>query len=167
MEEKLQRAIDVLSIDLVAIRSSSARLSDDFDPKFESDHGVVTVKLHSHVEKFDLVTVHDETDERFLRVLIECGVTLVRPPENDSGDGEDSETLASIEAQFAAYYSMSEHPGQEALEQFVLHNASFQVWPYWREYLASQCLRMNLAPITAPMRQFGPQVKGSARDEES
>ena len=62
---------------------------------------------------------------------------------------------------------MSEHPGDEALEQFVLHNASFHIWPYWREYLASQCLRMNLAPITAPMRQFGPQVKGSARDEES
>ena len=166
MEEQLQRAIDVLSIDLVAIRSSSARISDDFDPKFESDDGVVTVKLHSRVEKFDLVTVHDEADKLFLRVFIECGVTLDRPPENGSGNGEAPEELASIDARFAAYYLMIENPGQEALEQFVLHNASFHVWPYWREYLASQCLRMNLAPIPVPMRQFGPQIKGSAQEEE-
>jgi hypothetical protein len=33
-----------------------------------------------------------------------------------------------------------------------LHNASFHLWPFWREYVVSQCNRMNLPKISIPMR---------------
>ena len=52
------------------------------------------------------------------------------------------------------FHSIDPNPGQDALEHFALRNASFHVWPYWREYLANQCRRMNLPPVMLPMRQF-------------
>lgn len=37
------------------------------------------------------------------------------------------------------------------VEQFAYWNAVFNVWPYWREYLASTVQRAELRPVTVPV----------------
>ena len=49
---------------------------------------------------------------------------------------------------------MTKTVDKESLNAFALQNASFHVWSYWREYLTSQCMRMNLPKLTLPMVQF-------------
>lgn len=61
-----------------------------------------------------------------------------------------------------AEYRMSEDPGKESLKEFALRNASYHIWPYWREYLMGQCLRMNLPKVILPAVQFA-QNRGSEK----
>ena len=61
---------------------------------------------------------------------------------------------AVIEAEMMAEYAMATNPGHGALDVFARHNASFHVWPYWRELVSSQCLRMSLPKLVLPARQF-------------
>ena len=53
-----------------------------------------------------------------------------------------------------AEYQMDGNPGAEALKVFALKNASYHIWPFWREYLSSLCLRMNLPKVVLPIRQL-------------
>jgi hypothetical protein len=61
---------------------------------------------------------------------------------------------AVISGLMVAEYDMREDPGEDALKEFALRNASYHVWPYWRELLASQCQRMNLPKLVLPAVQF-------------
>jgi hypothetical protein len=65
---------------------------------------------------------------------------------------------AVIEAQFCAEYLMADKDlDEEALTFYALHNASYHVWPYWREYLMNMCNRLNLPKIPVPTMQVKPQ----------
>lgn len=163
MDKELQRAIDALSIDDVSIRTSAASLIDGYDPKFDPETDTLRVELSHLVKGFEVLEIgrNGEATELFLRVLVELSVRW-RPDGDHSGDdAEDSaevpespNPVAFVEALMVADYSIGQDPGQEALERFAVENASFHVWPYWREYLANQCRRMNLTPVMLPMRQF-------------
>ena len=41
----------------------------------------------------------------------------------------------------------------DSLKAFALNNASYHIWPFWREYLMSMCNRMNLPKIAVPTFQ--------------
>ncbi|HKL50644.1 MAG TPA: hypothetical protein VJ908_05710 [Wenzhouxiangellaceae bacterium] len=62
-----------------------------------------------------------------------------------------SKVLAVIEASYIVDYRCDENPCQEALDAFAQNNASFHVWPFWREFVASQANRMNLPKPTLPL----------------
>ena len=93
-----------------------------------------------------------EAEDELVEVLLE--------PRSGDAVEEHQENLESlthvafVEALMVADYAIDPDPGQDALERFALQNASFQVWPYWREYLANQCRRTNLPPVMLTMRQF-------------
>ena len=154
MDKELQSAIDVLSIDAISIRSSHARLADSFDPKFDRDSNAITVNVQSRVDKYGVFLSNEEPEKLYLSVLVDFKVSLARSKSEDEDTDGEPEDIGSIKATFAAYYLMADRPGDEALEKFAVQNAAFHIWPYWREYLANQCIRMNLAPIMVPMRQF-------------
>lgn len=98
------------------------------------------------------------------RVYIALGARFVK-----AGGGQDSNNVqkaeknpvyARIEATYAAEYRADSNPGPEALKAFALRNASFHVWPYWREFLASQCARMNLPKVNLPLQAVGGRKPG-------
>ena len=60
----------------------------------------------------------------------------------------------SLESTYVAEYLSEKDPGQNALKAFALRNASYHVWPFWREFLASQCARMNLPKVSLPLQSF-------------
>ena len=154
MSDALQKAIDSLKIRDVYLRSSNASLEDEFEPKYDPDLDKLDMQLKHIVTSSNLLELVEDSDTHCIfRVFIELGVRWVtHSPEKD--ESEEPETKAYIEGVMVAEYDMKSNPGSEALKLFAMQNASFHVWPYWREYVTSHCQRMNLPKMVMPAVQF-------------
>lgn len=146
--ESLQKAIDTLRIHDVYLRDSISQCVNGFDPKYDQNidklitqtkHGV----MQSHLAKVD-------ENQWLVRVFIEVGIRLVDP----EIEQEDESVRAFIEAEFVAEYTVNKDLDQECINEYALKNASYHVWPYWREFLMSQCTRMYLPRLVLPAVQL-------------
>lgn len=144
----LQKAIDGLKIEDVYLRGAFAHCSDDFDPKYAPDLAALTVQQMHAVKQSTLVEV--EGEGRLLRVFMVLGTRWIEPLR----EAEDPKVLAVIEAEFVAEYRLQTELAQSCIDEFALKNASYHVWTYWREYLASQCERMRLPRLVLPAVQL-------------
>lgn len=154
MNDDLQRAIDCLQIQDVYLRSAESRISEEFEPKYDAELDALDVQFR-HVVTHSSVLVLEQDEEEpvsLFRVFIELGVRWLDARQAETDD--DIEPKASIGGVMVAEYLMTEDPGKEGLKQFALRNASYHVWPYWREYVMGQCLRMNLPKLVLPAVQF-------------
>lgn len=152
----LQQAIDNLSINDVYLHEAQSCCNDGFDPKATDDVAELIIQQMHVVAKSELVETSGEV--RLLRVFIRLGVRWVAPDEEDETD-----VKALIEADFVAEYQMSKDLEAKCIDEFSLKNASFHVWPYWREYLSSQCERMRLPRIILPVVQFNKQSEQDSK----
>lgn len=140
ISSELQKAIDSLQINDVYVRNFAAICEDGFDPKYElTDQLTFQTK---HFVRESSVAELDQ-DKRILRVFIDLGARWVIEGE----DPENADVKVCIEAEFIAEYIMSEPLEQASIDAFSLNNASYHVWPYWREFLTSQCTRMHLPRV--------------------
>jgi len=144
----LQAAIDSLKILDVYVRDQVATCKNDFNPKYEADFDTLTVQ-HMHLVRQSTVLEVAE-DTCLLLVFIRLGVRWVDLSEKN----EELSVRAVIEAEFVAEYSMSQRLEQQSIDEFALNNASYHVWPYWRELLSSHCSRMQLPRLVMPTVQF-------------
>lgn len=153
MEKDLQKAIECLTIRDVYLRSSSAALMDDFEPKYDVDADRLEVQFKHVVTHSNVLELEEDAGEKtcLFRIFVDLGTRWVLP--NVESD-ENPAVKAHIEGTMVAEYQMDNDPGPDALKTFALKNASYHIWPYWREYLSSQCLRMNLPKLVMPARQF-------------
>ncbi len=152
--DALERAKKALQFEDLFQTTVSAWVQDGFDPKFypvpeascrlQFKHTV----MQSNVLEFDS---NDEAEAIF-RVSIGVGVRLFY--DETSSD----EAAVQIEASYCLDYRFTDAAlklDQEALDEFALKNASYHLWPFWREYILSQCSRMNVPKIPLPMRFIG------------
>jgi hypothetical protein len=60
--------------------------------------------------------------------------------------------FVSISATFLGEYRTAKgfRPTTKELDAFLKANATFNCWPYWREYVQSSVARMDLPPTTLP-----------------
>ncbi len=70
-------------------------------------------------------------------------------------------TVVSILATFELSYLL---PGdvkvtEGELNDFARINATFNVWPYWREFVQNTVTRMNLPPVVLPLFRLKVAVK--------
>ncbi|MEW8426133.1 MAG: preprotein translocase subunit SecB [Candidatus Thiodiazotropha sp.] len=153
MTDDLQYAIECLSIRDVYMRSSNSALEGNFEPKYDTELENLEVQYKHVVTQSNVLELNEgeENAIQLFRVFVELGARLVLPLKEDN---DEPVVMAYIEGVMVAEYQMDNNPGPEALKTFALKNASFHVWPYWREYLSSQCLRMNLPKLVLPTRQF-------------
>ncbi len=153
VDAELQKAIDCLTIRDVYLRKSNAALMDDFEPKYDADVENLAVQFKHVVTQSNVLELEDGSCEktRLFRVFVDLGTRWVAP---EAGDAETPEVKAFIEGTMVAEYQVDGEPGQETLKKFALKNASYHIWPFWREYLSSQCLRMNLPKRVMPVKQF-------------
>lgn len=131
---------------------------------FPDEHEV----RYKHVIQKSLWGDYDGEDgnKHILRTFIELGIRYLASAENN--ESEAPEILAQIEAVYVAEYLSEKDPGEEAIKTFVNRNASFHIWPYWREFVASQCNRMNLPRATLPLHNFGAkEPKTAEKSKES
>jgi len=154
----LQKAIECLRVSDIWQREASAQLSEYLDElgDLPERHDV----LFKHVVLRSLWGKSEETEEApyVFKVQVGLGARFVESAKSSKGDGEpdikSAPMLAQIECVYVAEYLSEIDPGSDALKAFALENASYHIWPYWREYLATQCFRMNLPKVNLPLRSF-------------
>lgn len=152
MQDALQQAIECLQIQDVYQKNLLAFCAEDFEPKYD-DLEKVDVSFMHVVRRSEVMALeNDEETKRIFRVHIRLGV---RWRELGAEEAESNEVdLAKIEGKLIAEYLMRHELTKEAMEVFAKQNASFHVWPYWREIVSSQCAKMNLPVIFMPAVQF-------------
>jgi len=168
-QELLQQAIDALRINDVYLRSSSAWLADDFEPKYDPGLDRLELQFKHLVTQSSVSILTEDADAggeqiQLFRVHVELGSRWVDAKAVPEGD--EKPVKAEIDATMVAEYVMSRDPGQEALKLFALKNASFHIWPYWREFLTMHCLRMNLPKLVLPAVQFASNHDGRPHETE-
>jgi len=144
----LQKAIDTFRIHDVYLRNSVAQCVNGFEPKYASDIDNLEMQTKHAVREAQIAQL-DET-QWLVRVFIELGVRLV----DSRIEQEDESVRAYIEAEYVAEYTVDEELEQACIDEFALKNASYHVWPYWREFLMSQCGRMHLPRLMLPTMQL-------------
>lgn len=157
----IQKAIECLSIQDVFQRSTSAKISDDFDPKYAANNEF-GIQLKHIVRRSEVIQIEDDGERCIFRVYVDLGIRWIdvsggenRVAEESPAETDDaSDVLANIESTYVAEYLLNGEPGKEALDEFALNNASYHIWPYWREYIMSQGVRMNLPKFALPAVQF-------------
>jgi len=164
MSEALDRAKRCLQIQDVFLRECKARLAEDFDPKYSTGVGELTVQFKHIVARSEVLNLESDDGHtvRLFRVYIDLGARwaeMAEDPATGSSDPRERETpspaagiteKALIEATYVAEYVLTEDLEKDALDAFALINASYHVWPYWREFLMSQAARMNLPKVAVP-----------------
>lgn len=152
----LQKAIDNLKIKDVYVRDLIASCNGDFNPKYAPDIDKLQIQQLHWIKQANVVEIDDET--RFLQAFVRVGIRWIDPEEKN----EEISVRATIEAEFIAEYEMGEKLDQACVDEFCLKNASYHVWPYWRELLSSQCVRMNLPKLVLPTVQLAQNRHQSA-----
>lgn len=165
--ELLQRAQQNLRILDVSLRRSRCVLAEGFDPRHEGS--AVDVEYMQHTARSEVLGVMDGNDERheLFRVFVELGVRWVRRPSRALPSGRaraagaqrsepEPDVVASIEATYMAEYEMMQATDRSALDEFARCNAPWNVWPFWREYVASHTGRMNLPRLAMPLQGLRP-----------
>jgi hypothetical protein len=157
----LQRAIESLKIQDVYVRELTAKCLADFDPKHAEELDRLIVQRMHVVRESQVAELSD--GNHLLRVFVRLGARWVMPEEAE----EPSAVRALIEAEFVAEYRMDKVLDEAAINAFALRNASFHVWPYWRELLSNQCIRMHLPKLTLPMSQVADNHDAEEADAEA
>lgn len=147
VSKSLQLAIETLHINDVYLKFTRAQCIDDFAPKFADVQTELQVQQLHAVRRSEVIQV--EGDGQLLRVYIRLGTRWIMPRE-----GDDPEVKAFVEADFIAEYRMAAPLEPASIDEFALKNASYHVWPYWREFLTSQCERLRLPRVVLPTTQF-------------
>lgn len=153
MSSSLEKAKKGLQFEDVFQTSVSAWIKEGFDPKFDNsdDYGF---QLKQGVKQSKLLSIKeaDQSTEIF-RVFIDVGIRLISDASDDA--------LAQLEASYCIDYLVTDKllsADQSGLDEFALKNASYHLWPYWREYVMSQCTRMNLPKMPLPFHFVSPQL---------
>lgn len=149
VSKSLQQAIDGLVIHDVYVKSCQAQCADDFDPKSTQLDALLVQQMHV-VHRSEWVEI--DGDGQLVRIYIRLGTRWVSPEEDNEQD-----IKAFIEADFIAEYQVNQTLEQDAVDEFALKNASYHVWPYWRELLSSHCERLRLPRVMLPTVQFSKQ----------
>lgn len=155
----------------VALRASHVALSEEFDPKYQDIPR--DIQLLQRTVRSETVEVEDDGSPHHLfRVFVRLGIRWIREAESaaktaeaSKEDADNVDVLAVIEATFVAEYDMVKELEQPALDEFALHNAPWHIWPYWREYVANQCARLNMPKATMPMQCLAPKEKSPEGDK--
>lgn len=109
---------------------------------------------------------HAESASTFVRVQFHFGFRWGVKSQKDSVDASASTESAHevrevgfqesgrIEGTFVSEYTMDKPVSSEAIQEFSLHYACHQVWPFWREFVVSMCSRLNVPKPSIPMSQL-------------
>lgn len=151
MRGLLKAAIENLNIFSVNLRNTKIDMSERVNSmninaiskKNQSFRNVVKIEFIEMIREDD---VNDK--KQFYSFSYDVGARLVSPECPDESFDDDS--ILTIEAGFEAIYVAKKELSAEELEAFGANNVGYHVWPYWREYLQSTCLRLGVNPIRLP-----------------
>lgn len=169
--ELLKQAQQGLRLADIGLRQTKCAIADRFDPTHEPVDAEVQMRLQ--LSRSEILEIEDGNQRlrKLFRVYVEAGLRWVQEASrtaSQSAQGKPKSgpevrpTLATIEATFLAEYEMLSDLDTAALNEFARHNAAWNIWPFWREYCASQAQRMNLPKVMLPLHPAIAQPVRSA-----
>ncbi len=95
----------------------------------------------------ELLECKNSSDEKIniLRALVKFGARFV------TGDKDNQTIYATLEATFAAEYTVLDNLPEDTLEEFLNFNAVHDVWPFWREHTYHVANAANLPRPNIPL----------------
>ncbi|MGZ8190056.1 MAG: hypothetical protein ACXWTS_02375 [Methylococcaceae bacterium] len=156
----LQKAIDNLSIQMVYLHSTEAKIYNGFDPLIPNQELIGQYNIAT--QSCSVKELQEETGikHKFLVYQTEARMRYLKGPISDDlkESLENEEQLdkliaSEIVAIFVSEYAIKcdEELPQDSILEFGRINVPHQVWPYWREYCHSTCARMSLPVSILPM----------------
>jgi hypothetical protein len=141
--------LEIITFHDAYLAEGSAKTFEGFEPKYEIDLFCLDIQTRAYVKKSEVSELVDDADGDFglFKVIVGFGARWIR---DSSVPEPDMEICAMIESEFIAEYIMKRSVEQNLLDDFALSQVMPDVWPYWREYLNSQCGRMHLAGVKTP-----------------
>lgn len=148
ISSELQKAIDTLQIQDVYLRSSQTTCEDDFDPKYAEEIESLGIQQMQLIKQTQIAEI--ESGGFLARIFVLMGNRWVQ----SVGENVDPKIEMTIEAEFIAEYFMASELDQVCLDEFAQKNVIVHIWPYWREFLSSQCDRLRFARLVIPSFQL-------------
>lgn len=155
-ENNLKLAQQGLEFDDIYQKQVQANIADDFEPKYalRSEGQELSIQFKHNVVSSQVLRLTNEDKSKIVfRVNIAVGIRYIQKSEEDSKQNE--KPAAQIEAVYSVDYRLTDEGllnNKDALDEFALKNASYHLWPFWREFAMAQAQRMNLPPVPLPMR---------------
>ncbi len=144
MPEILEQAIKSLAIQEVRLRNTNVSFADEVAPLDIKNKNLEVQVIHG-VEKIQRRHLQEgESDWLEYSFFYKAGVRLV-------DIGKKEAPLVEIQAVFNAVYRTEKQLENAALEAFSEDHVGYHVWPYWREYVQSTCMRLGIKPIQVPL----------------
>jgi bifunctional ADP-heptose synthase (sugar kinase/adenylyltransferase) len=163
MTNTLASAQKKLSLETITLRDSDIFFNRDYSAGYlmQKEHSMQTFSAVKSCNINELVADNDPEDKRWGYCFLHAtGIRIV--PNNaeisevvSEDSSEEEITILEIKAIFEAIYESSIELSDEELSKFSEHNVGFNVWPFWREYVQSTCLRMNIQPLPLPFKMIG------------
>lgn len=147
MSSLLQEAQKLLKIKAVYLQNSFIDLAENIDM---NDLGDTSVSVQSFKGVSKIREASFENDDQTwweYHFYFAVGIRLV---DEEIEQNEDVAPIVEIKGTFSARYESPKQLTKEQREAFSEKNVGFNVWPYWREYVQSSCMRLNIEPIEVP-----------------
>lgn len=142
LENDFQKLIERLRISDVYLKKTTSEFLDDYNPKY-----VDLSEFSTEVKFFtrDAKVVETNEAQRILQVIVEAGHRFV------VGQQPESKVVAFVEADFVAEYLLEEDMDSNFISKFSEQFVAIHVWPFWREFLLSQSIRLKLPAAILPL----------------
>ena len=145
MTSILENTQKLLRVKRVVLRNSFVNINDEIEAgelatiasTAQNFRGVARVKE----TKFE----NDKSEWWEYSFYYSVGIRLIAEDDNDVVP------LVEIKALFSAIYISDTNLSEEQIEVFSKNNVGYHVWPYWREFMQSSCMRLSIDPIDAPL----------------
>jgi len=162
MNNDPQKIIKCISIRDAYLHNSTSYTADDFNPKYSDEVKDLVVQFKHMVMSADIRELDQDGENiKIFFVYIDFGVRWIL------FSGKSKKNIkAFIEATYVAEYKLEYDPDQKMLADFASKNASYHIWPYWREYITNQCVRMNLPKVILPIMQQAENRDSGLKKEE-
>lgn len=133
-------------------------------PNFEPlNPGELEVQLMINLENILIdpqTDISDGTVDRSIRGDIAAGVRLLGKANFAEAGAQpaDPDIQVELTATFRCEYSCANRHqvSDKAIREFLTHNAKFNVWPYWREFVQTNLGRAQVPNITLPLMVIKP-----------
>jgi len=151
--ELLKLAQQSLEFESLFQNTVQAELTNGFEPKqtITAKNALSIQFRHAVTNSMILEVKNANAKHNIFRVKIAVGLRYLKTEKKQN----NQEVAAKIEATYSIDYLVQNEEllsNQEALDEFALKNASYHLWPFWREFAMAQAQRMNLPPVPLPMR---------------
>lgn len=145
-KELISEAARQLEVQGVTVKEGFFTCGNEYSSVPTSEHGFQAYNATVNCEEF-------ETDNGQYAYIFTYSVGIRSIKEDDGSD--DPDVLMEIKAKFEATYLSQKEVDANAISEFGKCNVGYHVWPYWREFVQSSCVRMDIPIVTVPFYRIG------------